>query len=212
MASGSSRITCGTTQSCNTKTFCKCSPDRRPRRPILERRLRLPRYRRVRDNAVSGNFEMQTPASLFRLLNEFNMLLLGVFAALALLLAAIGIYSVLSYSVRQLVPEIGIRLALGARLADVLRLVLIEGMKPALLGVAIGIGALPVGVRAATAQTPSASSAELTTPQSPVGSPAGSRHAHHSAATRRARSAAHKKHGRHAKHLAKRHHTARKIA
>lgn len=77
---------------------------------------------------------------------RFNMLLLGVFAALAVLLAAIGIYSVLSYSVRQRVPEIGIRLALGARLTDVLRLVLIEGMKPALLGVAIGIaGALALG-------------------------------------------------------------------
>src|SRR5215472_6044076 len=72
---------------------------------------------------------------------RFNMLLLGVFAALALLLAGIGIYSVLSYSVRQRVPEIGIRLALGARLTDVLRLVVVEGMKPALLGVAIGTAA-----------------------------------------------------------------------
>lgn len=77
---------------------------------------------------------------------RLNMLLLGVFAGLAVLLAAIGIYSVLSYSVRQRVPEIGIRLALGARLSDVLRLVMIEGMKPALLGVVIGIGgALALG-------------------------------------------------------------------
>ena len=77
---------------------------------------------------------------------RFNMLLLGVFAGLAVLLAAIGIYSVLSYSVRQRVPEIGIRLALGAKLADVLRLVVFEGMKPALLGVAIGIvAALAMG-------------------------------------------------------------------
>ena len=72
---------------------------------------------------------------------KFNMLLLGVFAGLALLLAAIGIYSVLSYSVRQRVPEIGIRLALGARLSDVLRMVVLEGMKPALVGVAIGVAA-----------------------------------------------------------------------
>jgi ABC-type antimicrobial peptide transport system permease subunit len=77
---------------------------------------------------------------------RLNMLLLGIFAALAVLLAGIGIYSVLSYSVKQRVPEIGIRLALGARLTDVLRLVVIEGMKPALLGVAIGIaGALALG-------------------------------------------------------------------
>jgi putative ABC transport system permease protein len=73
--------------------------------------------------------------------SRFNMLLLGAFAGLALLLAAIGIYSVLSYSVRQRVPEIGIRLALGARVTDVLRMVVIEGMRPTLLGVAIGIAA-----------------------------------------------------------------------
>jgi predicted permease len=69
---------------------------------------------------------------------RFNMLLLGAFAALALILAAIGIYSVLSYSVRRRTSEIGIRLALGARLSDVLSMVIIEGMKPTLLGVAIG--------------------------------------------------------------------------
>ncbi len=72
---------------------------------------------------------------------RFNMFLLAVFAGLALLLAALGIYSVLSYSVRQRVPEIGIRLALGARLSDVLRMVVIEGMKPTLLGVGIGMAA-----------------------------------------------------------------------
>ena len=78
--------------------------------------------------------------------SRFNTLLLGVFAGLALLLAAIGIYSVLSYSVRQRVPEIGIRLALGARMTDVLRMVVIEGMKPTLLGVAIGlVAALAMG-------------------------------------------------------------------
>jgi ABC-type antimicrobial peptide transport system permease subunit len=78
--------------------------------------------------------------------SRFNMLLLGVFAGLALLLAAIGIYSILSYSVRQRVPEIGIRLALGARISDVLRMVVLEGMKPTLIGVAIGLAvALAMG-------------------------------------------------------------------
>lgn len=77
---------------------------------------------------------------------RFNMLLLAAFAGIALLLAAVGIYSVLSYSVKRRVPEIGIRLALGAKLGDVLRMVVLEGMKPTLLGVAIGAaGALALG-------------------------------------------------------------------
>lgn len=70
---------------------------------------------------------------------RLNTLLLGIFAALALVLAALGIYSVLSYSVRRRVGEIGIRLALGARIPDVLRMVILEAMKPTLIGLAIGI-------------------------------------------------------------------------
>lgn len=69
---------------------------------------------------------------------RFSALVLGVFAGVALLLAAIGIYSVLSYIVRGRSREIGIRTALGARTADVLRLVIVEGMSPALVGIATG--------------------------------------------------------------------------
>ncbi|MGA2369106.1 MAG: ABC transporter permease [Candidatus Korobacteraceae bacterium] len=77
---------------------------------------------------------------------RFTMLLLAAFAGLALLLAAIGIYSVLSYAVRRRVREIGIRMALGAQVSDVLRMVVLEGMKPTLLGVVIGlVGALALG-------------------------------------------------------------------
>jgi len=69
---------------------------------------------------------------------RFSSLLLGVFAGVALLLAAFGIYSVLSYIVRGRSHEIGIRTALGARTADVLRLVIAEGMWPVLVGIAAG--------------------------------------------------------------------------
>jgi putative ABC transport system permease protein len=69
---------------------------------------------------------------------RFSALLLGVFAGVALLLAAVGIYSVLSYIVRGRSREIGIRRALGARTSDVLRLVIVEGMSPALAGIGAG--------------------------------------------------------------------------
>ncbi|MGA7962344.1 MAG: ABC transporter permease [Candidatus Acidiferrales bacterium] len=69
---------------------------------------------------------------------QFSMILLSVFAALALLLSSIGIYGVISYVVGQRTHEIGIRIALGAQRSDVLRLMLGEGMKMALVGVAIG--------------------------------------------------------------------------
>ena len=69
---------------------------------------------------------------------RFSALLLGGFAAAALLLAGVGIYSVLSYIVRGRSREIGIRTALGARTADILRLVVVEGMSPALVGIGVG--------------------------------------------------------------------------
>jgi len=91
---------------------------------------------RTMDEVVTNSLSQQ----------RFSLLLLGAFAVLAMILAAIGIYSVLSYSVRRRVREIGIRLALGASLQDVLRMVVFEGMRPTLLGLTIGaVAALALG-------------------------------------------------------------------
>ena len=72
---------------------------------------------------------------------RFSMALLGVFAALALVLSSIGVYSVISYLVGQRTHEIGIRMALGAQQRHVLMMVLGEGTKTALIGVGVGLAA-----------------------------------------------------------------------
>jgi putative ABC transport system permease protein len=74
---------------------------------------------------------------------RFNMFLLAIFAGLALLLAAVGIYAVMSYSVTQLTHEIGVRMALGARRGDVLGMILKQAARMAIIGLGIGLaGAL----------------------------------------------------------------------
>ena len=76
---------------------------------------------------------------------RMSMVLLTVFAGLALILTAFGLYSVLAYTVRHRLREIGIRMALGASVPDVLRIVAIESLRPTLAGIVAGIaGALGI--------------------------------------------------------------------
>jgi len=71
---------------------------------------------------------------------RFNMLLLTIFGASALFMAAIGVYGLMSYSVQQRTQELGVRMALGAQASDLRNMVLRQGMLLALIGVAIGVG------------------------------------------------------------------------
>ena len=104
-------------------------------RPAVEREL----------HAVNGQMTLARPRTMEEVLSEavarqtFNMVLLSIFAGAALVLAAIGLYGLMSYSVEQRTQEIGIRMALGADRRTTLRAILREGMMLAAIGVLVGL-------------------------------------------------------------------------
>jgi putative ABC transport system permease protein len=97
--------------------------------------------------AVDKNQAIYLITSMDELLSDsvsarrFTMLLLGGFSALALILAMMGIYGVVSYTVAERAPEIGIRIALGAQGRDVFRMILAQGLKPVVIGSVAGLAA-----------------------------------------------------------------------
>jgi putative ABC transport system permease protein len=105
----------------------------------LSNEIRSSVWRVDRDEPVSEVVTMDLLISRSLADRRLNMLLLGIFGGVALVLAAIGIYGVISHSVSQRTHEIGLRMALGAGTSDVIKLILKNGMTPALLGVALGL-------------------------------------------------------------------------
>lgn len=92
-----------------------------------------------KDQPVFDVKTMQEVRSGSVALYSFSSVMLGIFASVALVLAAVGIYGVMAFAVTQRTQEIGIRMALGARTADVLKLVVKNGMKLAVIGIVIGL-------------------------------------------------------------------------
>jgi len=103
-----------------------------------------------KDQPVSDIRSMEEIVSEAVARQRFSMVLLGVFAMLALVLAAVGIYGVMSYSVGQRTHEIGIRMALGAQRSDVLKMAVGQGLRLVLIGVAIGVVSAAVLTRVMT--------------------------------------------------------------
>lgn len=109
-------------------------------------------------NKLDAGLPIIQPKMMAQVVNEslgqqrLTMVLLGAFAAVALILATVGIYGAVAYTVEQRTGEIGVRMALGAQTRDVLRLVVRQGMSPVFIGLGLGIAAALVMGRLLTAQ------------------------------------------------------------
>ncbi len=103
-----------------------------------------------REQPIAGIATMEELLATSLSQSRFSTLLLAMFAGVALILAAVGIYGVMAYSVAQRTHEIGIRVALGAQAGDVLNLVIRQGLTLAVAGVAIGLGAALIMTRVMT--------------------------------------------------------------
>jgi len=135
-------------ESSSRKMFFVLTTTSDPKRFVAAARAAVQSLSADQPIADVASMDQRLDTSLAR--ERFHLFLFGAFAAVALLLAAVGVFGVMAYSVRLRAPEIGIRVALGASVADVLGLVVIHGLKIGLAGIVIGVALALAAMRLMT--------------------------------------------------------------